>query len=292
MIATPQHLGPGLRRVRAPNPSPMTHTGTNSYLVGEGALAVIDPGPDLDDHLAALLEALRPGERITHILVTHAHVDHAPLARRLADRTGAPVLAYGGATSGRSARMQALAESGLAGGGEGLDHGFRPDRTLADGDRIEGDGWSLEALWTPGHLGGHLCFAFGDTLFTGDHVMGWASSLVSPPDGDLTAFMASCRRLARRRDRIYLPGHGDPVEDPAERLAWLISHRESRESAILAALSEGPKTISEITTQVYADTPTPLRPAAERNVFAHLLDLTGRGLAQGEDSAAAVFRLP
>lgn len=274
----PEVISPGLRRILAPNPSPMTFRGTNTYLVGETDLAVIDPGPDIADHLQAILAAVGPGQRITHILVTHAHVDHSPLARPLARATGAPVLAYGDASAGRSAVMRNLAAAGLAGGGEGVDADFVPDHCLADGAIVTGPDWHLQALWTPGHFGNHLCFALGDILFTGDLVMGWASSLVSPPDGDLTDFMASCRRLRARHDRIYLPGHGAPVTDPAARMDWLITHREAREAAILAALAAGPATAEALARQIYTDTPAMLMPAATRNVFAHLVDLTGKNM--------------
>jgi glyoxylase-like metal-dependent hydrolase (beta-lactamase superfamily II) len=272
----PEEIAPGLRRILAPNPSPMTALGTNTYLVGHTDLAVIDPGPALPAHLDAILAAVRPGQRITHILVTHAHVDHSPLAAALSRATQAPVMAFGDATAGRSAVMTEMAQNGLAGGGEGVDAGFAPDERLSDGAVIAGSDWRITALWTPGHFGNHLCFALDDTLFTGDLVMGWASSLVSPPDGDLTDFMASCRRLQGRSDRLYLPGHGAPVSEPAARTQWLIAHREAREAAILQALARAPATAEALAQQIYTDTPAPLLPAAARNVFAHLVDLTQR----------------
>lgn len=278
----PDQIVPGLRRILAPNPSPMTFRGTNTYIVGQTDLAVIDPGPDNAAHLAAILAACGPGQRITHILVTHAHVDHSPLARALARATGAPVLAYGDAQAGRSTVMEGLAQAGLAGGGEGVDAGFAPDECLADGATVTGPDWSLQAIWTPGHFGNHLCLAMGDILFTGDLVMGWASSLVSPPDGDLTDFMASCRRLRARADRLYLPGHGAPVTDPAARIDWLIAHREAREAAILDALQAAPATAETLARQIYTETPAMLLPAAARNVFAHLVDLTGKNIITPE----------
>jgi glyoxylase-like metal-dependent hydrolase (beta-lactamase superfamily II) len=278
----PDQIAPGLRRILAPNPSPMTFRGTNTYIVGQTDLAVIDPGPDNAAHLAAILAACGPGQRITHILVTHAHVDHSPLARALSRATGAPVLAYGDAQAGRSAVMESLAQAGLAGGGEGVDAGFVPDACLADGATVTGSDWQLQAIWTPGHFGNHLCFAMGDILFTGDLVMGWASSLVSPPDGDLTDFMASCRRLRARADRLYLPGHGAPVTDPAARIDWLITHREAREAAILEALQAAPATAETLARQIYTETPAMLLPAAARNVFAHLVDLTGKNIIAPE----------
>lgn len=276
----PETLAPGLRRIVAPNASPMTYRGTNTYLVGTGGLAVIDPGPMIEAHLDAILAALTPDQRITHILVTHAHLDHSPLARTLSEATGAPVLAFGDATSGRSAAMQALAESGMVGGGEGVDAGFVPDACLPDGALVSGDGWQLEALHTPGHFGNHLSFAWGDMLFSGDLVMGWASSLVSPPDGDLTAFMASLARLAARRWSCFHPGHGAPVERPAARLTELRDHRLMREAQILTALRSGADDAAGLAARIYTETPAALLPAATRNVLAHLIDLEASGRAR------------
>ncbi|MHC9237090.1 MBL fold metallo-hydrolase [Pseudooceanicola sp. 502str34] len=269
-------LSPLVRRIVAPNPSPMTYRGTNTYLVGQSEIAVIDPGPRDDAHMAAILAALAPGQRISHIFVTHAHLDHSPLARPLSEATGAPVLAYGDAFAGRSAAMQTLAAAGEIGGGEGVDAAFVPDIELADGEEVSGPDWTLEALWTPGHYGNHLSFQLGEELFSGDLVMGWASSLVSPPDGDLTDFMASCERLAARPARRFHPGHGAPVDAPAERLAFLLSHRRAREGAILDALAAGPATAAALAARIYTDTDPRLLPAATRNVLAHLIDLTGR----------------
>ena len=283
-------VAPMVRLVLAPNPSPMTFHGTNTYLVGQTDLAVIDPGPAHEGHLQAILAAVQPGQRISHILVTHAHLDHSPLAQPLSRATGAPVLAFGDAGAGRSAVMQALAAQGLAGGGEGVDAGFRPDQDLPDGGIVSAEGWRIEAIWTPGHFGNHLSFALGDIVFTGDLVMGWASSLVSPPDGDLTDFMASCARLRARADRLYLPGHGAPVTDPAARLDWLIAHRQGRESAILGALEDGPATAATLAARIYTDTPVPLLPAATRNVFAHLVDLAQKNRIEPEGDLAWTAR--
>jgi len=282
-----QTLAPGLGRIVAPNPSPMTYRGTNTYLLGDGPYAVIDPGPLSPPHLEAILAA----GPISHIFVTHAHLDHSPLAKPLAEATGAPVFAFGGAHAGRSPIMTKLARDGLLGGGEGVDSAFAPDHLLADGDVVTGAGWHLTALHTPGHIGNHLCFAWDDICFTGDHVMGWASSLVSPPDGDLTDFMASCARLAQTKWHLFFPGHGDIIETPAARLDWLIAHRKGREAEILAQLATGPATAQSLTKAIYAGTPAALLPAAERNVLAHLIDLTGRAIVapQGSLSAQAAF---
>lgn len=284
-------LQAGLRRVLAPNPSPMTYRGTNTYLVGTQDIAVIDPGPLNDAHLKAILTALKPGQRISHIFVTHSHLDHSPLAAPLAARTGAPILAFGGPEAGRSEVMTRLAQDGLAGGGEGIDAAFRPDIEIEDGEIIEGDGWQLEVIHTPGHLGNHIALGWGDTCFTADHVMGWASSLVSPPDGDLTDFMTACQRLRAREWSVFHAGHGAPITDPSGRLDWLIQHRLGREAQILQALEDAPGTARQLAERIYTDTPTALLPAAERNVFAHLVDLTGKFnvTPDGALSATAVF---
>lgn len=291
LIGKAEPVAPGLRRIVAPNASPMTFRGTNTYLLGTRALAVIDPGPDDPAHLDAILSALGPGQRISHIFVTHAHLDHSPLSRALARETGAPIHAFGRFDAGRRPVMQALAESGLVGGGEGVDAAFVPDRRLADGDRIAGDGWQLEALHTPGHMANHLSFAWGRALFSGDHVMGWASSIVSPPDGDLSAFMESLHRLQTRRWAVFHPGHGAPVLAPSTRLRDLIAHRLKREAAILTALSEGPARAADLAARIYTDVAPALLPAAERNVLAHLLDLAGKKevTAQGPPGADTVF---
>lgn len=285
-------LAPGLRRIVAPNPSPMTYRGTNTYLVGDRELAVIDPGPDSLPHLDAILSALTPKQSISHIIVTHTHLDHSPLAAALSVRCSAPVLAFGGPEAGRSDVMKALAAQGLAGGGEGIDTRFSPDVELADGETVTGDGWDLEVIHTPGHLGNHIALAWDDCCFTADHVMGWASSLVSPPDGDLTDFMDACRRLRSRSWRVFHPGHGAPVDDPAARLDWLIEHRTGRETAILAALQDGPATARALAERIYTDTPAALLGAAERNVFAHLVDLAGKKqvLPIGDLAADAKFQ--
>lgn len=268
---------PPIRLLRAPNTSPLTGTGTNTWLVGASALAVIDPGPDDPTHLSAILDAVGPGQTISHIVVTHAHRDHSALAPRLAEATGAPILAFGTATEGRSPLMTRLAET-LPPHGEGLDLAFTPDLRLTDSEIVAGPDWCLTAVHTPGHLGGHLCLALGDMLFSGDHVMGWATTIVSPPDGDMGAYMASLHRLTQQSWRRFLPGHGDPVERPADRLEELIAHRQQRERQILQALADGPARIPALTARIYTDLPQSLLPAAERNVFAHLIDLATRNL--------------
>lgn len=286
-------LEPGVRRVLAGNASPMTYWGTNTYIVGTGNVAVIDPGPLNEAHQATILNALSPGEQISHIFVTHAHVDHSPLASHLANAVDAPVFAFGDAKAGRSEIMQELAGGWTSGGGEGVDHDFSPDQLIKDGETVHGKSWALTAHWTPGHFCNHMCFEFGDAVFTGDHIMDWASSLVSPPDGDLTDFMASTRRLEALDARIFYPGHGNPVDNPKERARWLLDHRYGREAEILSALTKGAATARQLCRGIYHDTDPALLPAAERNVFAHLIDLTqsGRITPQGVLSLNSSFAL-
>lgn len=271
----PETLEPGVRCLRAPNPSPMTGPGTNSYLLGERDVTVIDPGPLHVGHLSAILVACEG--RVEQILVTHAHLDHSPGAAWLSGRTGAPVLAYGDALAGRSEVMADL--SGL-GGGEGVDADFSPDRELADGETVETGAGPVTAYWTPGHFGNHMVFEVSGAVFSGDLVMGWASTFVSPPDGDVTRFMASCRRLRDLHPRVLYPGHGDPVTDSQARIDWLIAHRDAREKQILGALEMAPGTPYELATRIYTDVAPSLLPAAARNVLAHLIDLKERNLAE------------
>ncbi len=280
---------PGVQRMIAPNPSPMTERGTNTYLVGHDRLTIIDPGPDFgpndERHLTALLDAVR-GRKVDRIVVTHSHLDHSGMAPALSRAMDAPVLAFGDSVAGRSAVMTVLAASGLIGGGEGVDLRFQPDQTVLDGAVIATDGGPLTVIHTPGHFGNHICLHRGDAVFSGDHVMGWATSLVSPPDGDLTDFMRSLDRLSAVKADLLLPGHGAVVVDPATRIAALIAHRQKREAQIIAALRAGPATIPALTATVYSDTAPALHPAAARNVFAHLIDLTGRNIVHATPTLA------
>lgn len=286
-------LAPGLLRILAPNPSPMTYWGTNTYVLGEGSERVlIDPGPDLATHRAAVLAALPSGARISHILVTHAHLDHSGGARALSEATGAPILAFGDAMAGRSAHMAALSET--LGGGEGVDAAFTPDETLRHGTLFDTPAGPIKALHTPGHMGNHLCFLWRGAVFSGDLIMGWSSSLISPPDGDAAAFRDSCAVLRDHAPSRLHPGHGAPIEAPSERIDFLLRHRREREAQILAALAQGPLDLMTLTRAVYTDLPETHLPAAARNTLAHLIDLSrqNRLKAQPEISINAIFSVP
>jgi glyoxylase-like metal-dependent hydrolase (beta-lactamase superfamily II) len=263
--------GPLVRRLLAPNPSPFTYTGTQTYIVGEGEVAVIDPGPDLPIHLAAL-EAALAGEEVAAILCTHTHRDHSPAARPLQAATGAPIV---------GCAALALEDEGPR-ADAAFDPDYRPDRVLADGERLAGGGWTLAAVATPGHTSNHLCFALAETgaLFSGDHVMGWSTTVVAPPDGDMAAYMASLAKLRARDDATYYPAHGPPVTDPKAHLDRLIAHRRERERQILAHLAAGEGRIPAMVADIYADVDPRLHPAAGRSVLAHLIDLEARGLAR------------
>ncbi|HEU0098886.1 MAG TPA: MBL fold metallo-hydrolase [Allosphingosinicella sp.] len=268
-----ERLGSRIRRVLAPNPSPFTHTGTQTYIVGEGDVAVIDPGPDLPAHLEALAAALG-GERVTAILCTHTHRDHSPASRPLAAATGAPIV---------GCAPLSLEDEGPR-SDESFDRDYRPDRILADGDRLGGEGWTIEAVATPGHTSNHLCLALGEerALFTGDHVMGWSTTVVAPPDGDMADYMASLERLLGRDDRVYYPAHGPAVGDPHGHVRRLIEHRRMRERQIIGHLERGEGRIAAMVETMYAGIDPRLFPAAGRSVLAHLIDLERRRLVREE----------
>ena len=264
-----EQLEPGIARVLARNPSAFTFFGTQSYVLGETEVAVVDPGPDLPDHVEALVEAIG-GRPVAAIMCTHTHRDHSPAARPLAERTGAPVIG-----------CAALAlESVGPRADAAFDFDYAPDRVLEDGDAIEIDGRALIAVATPGHTSNHLCFAFGDALLTGDHVMGWSTTVVVPPDGDMAAYMASLGKLRARGDRIYYPAHGAPVTNPSQYVRHLIGHRMQREKQILRIVGEEARTIEEIVERAYPGLDPRLVGAAGGSVLAHLLDLDARGLVE------------
>ena len=266
-------LSPMVRRVVADNASPYTFTGTASYIVGHGDVAIIDPGPDDDSHLAALLAATG-GERITRIVVTHTHLDHTGLVPRLAAQTGAVTFGFGKHGSGAKA-MPEIAAIGDTGG----DIQFTPMEELEDGAVLEGPDWCLEAVHTPGHTSNHLCFALDneETLFSGDHVMGWSTTMVALPDGHMGDYMASLRRLQTRKDSVYWPGHGGPVHQPRRFVRALIAHREAREQAFVRRLRAGDRTVGEIVGSIYSELEGKLQQAAALTTLSHLVDLVERG---------------
>ncbi|MEE8631633.1 MULTISPECIES: MBL fold metallo-hydrolase [Methylobacterium] len=266
-------VSPLVRRLVCPNAGPFTQSGTCTYVVGHGHVAVIDPGPDHPEHRAALLAAL-DGETIAAILVTHTHRDHSPGARPLQAATGAPIVGCGPHRPARAVR--GLEQGRLDAAGD-ADH--RPDRELAEGESATGPGWTLTALATPGHTMNHLAFAFAeeDALFSGDHVMAWSTSIVAPPDGAMGPYMASLEKLRGRSETVYWPGHGGPVRDPQRFVRGLLGHRRAREAGILERVSAGERTISGLVAALYSGLDPMLRPAAALSVFAHLEDLVERG---------------
>lgn len=285
----PVRLSELVRRITAPNSGPFTFHGTNSYLVGDTALAVIDPGPDDAAHVEAILRAAE-GRPISHIVVTHTHRDHSPGARLLKERTGAPILGCG---PHRAARALNLGEVNPLDASGDTEHA--PDVELADSERIAGEGWTLSAVDTPGHTANHLAFALEEEglLFSGDHVMAWSTSIVAPPDGSMADFMASLERLMQRTDGRYLPGHGGAVDHPADYLPALKAHRLGREKSVLDRLTAGDETIAEMVATIYRDVPATLHPAASLSLFAHIEDLVARGfvLCDGPPALSSRYAL-
>jgi len=264
-----QRVAPGLRRIVARNPSPFTWHGTGTYVIGEGNVAVIDPGPDLAEHIAALLAALA-GETITHLLVTHTHRDHSPACRPVQRATGAYTYGFGRHGSGTiDAGVQVE---------EGADNDFVPDVLLADGDIVTGDGWSVECVHTPGHTSNHMCYQWREpkALFCGDHIMGWSTTTISPPDGDIAAYLKSLELLLTRDDNCYWPTHGDCVRDPKPLVRALIAHRLERADEIRACLADGVDRIADMVPRMYADLPETMHSAAARSVFSTLVYLIER----------------
>lgn len=278
-------LSPRIRRVIARNPGPFTFHGTGTYIVGSGEVAVIDPGPAIPEHLDALLAAVT-GERVKAIAITHDHADHAPLAAELALRTGAPILG-GEPHPDRQAPPQGVEE--------GVDRLYRPDRVLADGERIQGPDWTLRAMATPGHTSNHICYALEEehALFTGDHVMGWSTTVITPPDGDMTQYYASLGRVMAGAFRTLWPTHGPPVTEPEPFLKAYLNHRLRREEAILAVLARGPTRVDALVEEVYVGLDARLKKAAAASVLAHLLHLTatGRAVSDGRPGLESEFAL-
>ncbi len=281
-----QALSPLVRRIVAHNPSPFSYHGTGTYVIGRGNVAVVDPGPELPGHVDALLRAL-PGERITHQLVTHTHNDHSPATRLLSERTGATTYGFGPHAEGLHARGERVEAGG--------DLRFVPEVRLRHGEVIEGDGWSIECVHTPGHCSNHLCFAVREegALLTGDHVMSWSTSVISPPDGDMGDYLRSLELLLQRDDRVLLPAHGPAIDQPKPFVRDFIEHRRQREQQILECLADGPLRIPQMVPRMYRDTPAILHRAAARSVLAHVLHMLERGLLRSEGPAGldALYRL-
>lgn len=267
-----EELEPGIARVLAHNPSAFTYYGTQTYLIGNGEVAVIDPGPDLPEHLDALERAIG-GRPVAAIMCTHTHRDHSPAARPLAERTRAPIIGCG------PLALETVGPRADA----SFDGDYLPDRILADGETLQIDGEPLTAVATPGHTSNHLCFAYRGALFSGDHVMGWSTTVVVPPDGDMAAYMASLDKLRQRDDRVHYPAHGPAVTNPQQYVRHLVGHRMQREKQILKLVAEKPRDIRDIVADAYPGLDPRLVPAAGGSVLAHLLDLERRGLVEQSD---------
>lgn len=265
-----ERVAPMIRRIVAPNPSPFTWHGTGTYVIGEGNVAVVDPGPDLPEHVDALLAAL-DGETITHLLVTHTHRDHSPACRPVQAATGAPTYGFGRHGIGRI-------EPGVQ-VEEGADKDFEPDVRVAHGDVVSGDGWSVECVHTPGHTSNHICYQLREhkALFSGDHVMGWSTTIISPPDGDIASYLASLELLLDRDDACYWPTHGACIREPKPLVQALIDHRLERADEIRACLADGVHEIAAMVLRMYADIPEFMHRAAARSVFSTLIYLIERG---------------
>lgn len=278
----------GVSRLTVNNPSAFTFHGTNTYLVGTETLAVIDPGPEDDAHFEALTRAIA-GRPVSHIFVTHTHRDHSPLTARLKQSTGAVVVAEGPHRPARPLRIGEINPLDASG-----DLDFTPDVRLADGDVVQGDGWAIQGVFTPGHAANHMSFGLEGTgvLFSGDHVMAWSTSIVAPPDGSMSDYMASLDRLLSRDDRLYLPGHGGPLRKPLPFLRGLKAHRKMRERAILERLRGGDRTIPDMVRAIYRDTDPRLHGAAGLSVLAQIEDLVAKGAAVAETDVSidGVFR--
>jgi glyoxylase-like metal-dependent hydrolase (beta-lactamase superfamily II) len=273
-----EQLEPGIARVLAHNPSAFTYYGTQTYLAGERELAIIDPGPNLPEHIDALKEAIG-GRPVAAILCTHTHRDHSPAARPLAEAIGAPIIGCA------ALALETVGPRADA----AFDGDYLPDRVLRDGEALTIDGRPICAVATPGHTSNHLCFAYLGALFTGDHVMGWSTTVVVPPDGDMAEYMASLDKLRQRDDRIYYPAHGPAVTNPRQYVRHLMGHRMQREKQILRLVAERPRPIPDIVAEAYPGLDPRLITAAGGSVFAHLLDLERRGLVvrDGEQWTAA-----
>ena len=308
---TAERVSPMVRRVVAHNPSKFTYHGTGTYLVGRGEVAVIDPGPLLDAHVDAIVAALEPGETITHIPVTHTHTDHSPAAALLQSRVDAPTYGFGPhgdvplddptdvvvfgddeADGKLTTTLTAAERDALR---EGADTAFVPDVALAEGDTLRGPGWTLQAVYTPGHTSNHVCYELVEerTLFTGDHVMGWSTSVINPPDGSLSDYLASLRKLLGRHDQSYRPTHGTVITEPHALVAAFLAHREARTAQIMSLLEAGPATIAQLVPVVYAAVSKSLWRPAAASMYAHLLQLVEEGQVEASQPGlrTAIFTL-
>jgi glyoxylase-like metal-dependent hydrolase (beta-lactamase superfamily II) len=278
-------VSPMIRRVIAQNPGPFTYKGTGTYIIGRGNVAIIDPGPLDDAHIAATLKAVE-GETVTHILVTHTHRDHSPAAAPVKEATGAPTYGYG--PHGGDRKGVKVEEGG--------DFDFMPDHVIKDGGVIEGDGWTFDAVHTPGHTSNHLCFALREenALFSGDHIMGWSTSIISPPDGDMADYMVSLRKLLDRDDSVFWPTHGPPIRDTKPFVESFIQHRQRREDQILECIADGQDTIQAMVPIIYINARPQLHKAAARSVLAHLIHMKveGKVTCDGDAEPDTVFGLP
>lgn len=287
----PDEIRPGVRRIIARNPGPFTYTGSGTYTVSDdrnsNPCAIIDPGPDNIDHINALLKATS-SQGISHILITHTHSDHCGGAKLLQEKCGAPIFGYGPHPIDDVLKDAPALD-------EGADYQFKPDHLLIDGDKIDGDGWTLEALWTPGHISNHLCFALPaqQILFTGDHIMGWATTVIIPPDGSMTDYFASLDKLLDRDDAVYLPTHGAPISKPQQFVRAIRTHRKMRDAQIIHQLEDGKSQIPEIVATIYAGIDKKLHVAAGLNVLAHLIGLchAGRVICNGEATLSGRYAL-
>ena len=279
-------VAPGIRRIIAENPSPFTLYGTGTYVIGHGEVAVIDPGPADAAHIDLLLDGIA-GETVSHILVTHTHMDHSPGSRLLQARTDAKTYAYGPHGAGKLEQGVPVEEGG--------DLDFQPDQLLSDGEILRGGDWSVQCVYTPGHTSNHMCYQLREqrALFTGDHVMGWSTSIVSPPDGDMAAYIASLEKLLPRDDLVYWPTHGPSIEDPKPHVRAFIAHRQAREKQVLACVRQGVRRIEDMVPQMYAELPEFMYPAAARSVLASVVHLVekGRLRTDGEVQLAARYWL-
>jgi len=276
-IGEAEQLQDDLVVITANNASPMTFTGTRSYILGTDNLIVIDPGPENNQHFKSIMDYV--GKRkVTDIIITHSHVDHSPLSRRLKNETGASIIGFGSADEARTSFMKKLSSSLDLGGEEGIDQDLTLDEKVIDKQMLKKNDYTIEVIHTPGHLSNHICLSIKEkkALFSGDHVMGWATTLISPPDGDLGSFMKSLEKLSKRDEQVYYPGHGKPVKDPKQMVLAQITHRRDREIQILKSISQISRTPAEIVEEVYVGLNPMLKPAAVRNVLAHLIDLYER----------------